>query len=505
MNRAVESLAQGMVITDPRLPDNPIIFINKGFEKMTGYSASEIVGKNCRFLQKIVQGGKTDPIESEKIRDSIRMGKGVSCDILNYRKNGTPFWNHLEISPVIDDDGVVTHFVGFQTDITHRRLMEDQQRQSQKMEAIGRLTGGISHDFNNLLTVINGCSELLLNQHELTKQDTKLIQEIFKAGEKASTLTRQLLNFSRDLPVENKLVNVNEIVHEVENLIRRLIGNDVKLDIRLAEKIGLIHSDPTQIEQILINLVINAKDAMPKGGEIEITTENITHDPFDSKTKPESIPADFILLSVRDTGIGMNAEVQSKVFEPFFTTKKTGTGFGLATVYRIVTQHNGHILVRSKEGHGSTFLIYFPIETKAYKKASITPNLHLMPKGTETVLLAEDDEGLRAIQTKILDSCGYKVIEAEDGIEALALLMSNKDPIDLVVLDVIMPYMGGTELEENISKLGLNCKKLFVSGYSQSDAIHRGYLNEHDHFLQKPFSTSSFAQKVRQVLNDAPC
>ncbi|HEY1068296.1 MAG TPA: PAS domain S-box protein, partial [Pirellulales bacterium] len=339
-DRAIQAVSQGILITDPNLADNPIIFASRGFEQITGYAAAEVYGRNCRFLQ----GAGTDRHAIATLHEAIATGRECAVEMLNYKKDGSPFWNSLSITP-IREGGRVTHFVGITMDVTDRRRLETQLRQAQKMEAIGQLAGGVSHDFNNLLTVINGYSEMLLEQLPPDAPSRVAVSAILQAGERAAGLTTQLLAFSRQAVLEPRVVDPNAVVAETGKMLQRLIGEDVFLSTALAPGVSRVNVDPGQLVQVLMNLAVNARDAMPQGGKLTIETRNVELSGDEVQRRFELRSGPYVLLSVSDTGTGIADEVKSRVFEPFFTTKEQGkgTGLGLATVYGIVKQSGGSI------------------------------------------------------------------------------------------------------------------------------------------------------------------
>jgi two-component system, cell cycle sensor histidine kinase and response regulator CckA len=388
------------------------------------------------------------------------------------------------------------------TDITERTHLEDQFRQSQKMEAVGRLAGGVAHDFNNMLTAIIGYSELLLGQ----VADEKLrgeIGEILSAGHRAAALTNQLLAFSRRQVLQPKVLVLNEVVVNIEKLLRRLIGEDIELVTIPREGLGQIKVDPGQMEQIIMNLAVNARDAMPNGGKLTIETANIELGEAYTLTHPEVTPGHYVLLAVSDNGIGMDAETQSHIFEPFFTTKEQGkgTGLGLSTVYGIVTQSGGHIWLYSEPGLGATFKIYIPRIDEA--AASIEEHLGMFGslEGSETIMLVEDDDAVRELATLTLEQYGYTVLPAESGTQALEFLGPLAVIVDLVVTDVIMPRMSGPALVALLKQMHPETKVLYISGYTEDATIQHGVLDHGVEFLQKPFTPEGLAQKVREVLD----
>ncbi|QJW94675.1 PAS domain S-box protein [Frigoriglobus tundricola] len=500
-DRTIQAATQGLMITDSGRPDNPLVYVSPGFERMTGYGSAEVLGRNCRMLQ----GKDTDPATVARLREAIRAGEPRTVELLNYRKDGTPFWNELSVSPVRDATGRLTHFVGVQVDVTARRSLEDQFRQAQKMEAVGQLAAGVAHDFNNLLTIINGYSDLLLQGLAADDPARNLVAEILKAGERSAGLTRQLLAFSRQQVLAPRVLDINAVVTDTEKMLRRLIGEDVRLTTTLAPDLWAVRADPGQVEQVLMNLAVNARDAMPRGGRLTIETRNVDLDGAYARTNPDARAGPHVLLSVMDTGVGMTPEVQAKIFEPFFTTKGPGkgTGLGLATVYGVVKQSGGHVGVYSEVGVGTAFKVYLPRAERAPGESPSHSGLRAAPRGTETVLLVEDEDGVRALTRRVLTGSGYTVIEAADGDEAVRLATVHEGPIHLLVTDVVMPGPGGRVVAERVAELHPGIRVLFVSGYTDDAVIRHGVLREGVNFLQKPFAPILLAFKVREAL-DAP-
>jgi signal transduction histidine kinase/CheY-like chemotaxis protein len=384
------------------------------------------------------------------------------------------------------------------------REKEEQLRQSQKMEAVGQLAGGIAHDFNNLLTAITGYSELTLRRLQAEDPLYRNIVEIKKAGERAASLTRQLLAFSRKQVLQPKVLALNSIISDVEKMLSRLIGEDIELRTVLEPQIGNIKADPGQIEQVLLNLAVNARDAMPHGGKLTIETGNVYLDEGYADQHLAVNPGHYVMLSVSDTGTGMDEKTQARIFEPFFTTKEAGkgTGLGLSTVYGIVKQSGGNIWVYSEVGQGTSFKVYLPRVDEGAQdyKRSAEPEDAL--QGTEMILLAEDEEMVRKLAREVLEMYGYKVLEAANGGAALLICERHEEPIDLLITDVIMPEMGGRELATRLSQIRPEMKVLYMSGYTDDAIVHRGVLDEDANFIQKPFSPQTLASKVREVLGD---
>jgi CheY-like chemotaxis protein len=380
-------------------------------------------------------------------------------------------------------------------------VLEDQFRQAQKMEAVGRLAGGVAHDFNNLLMVISGYAEVILEGLDLDHPLREKGQAIQLAADRATTLTRQLLAFSRKQLLELKVVDVNAIVRDMERLLQPLIGENVVLATQLCPESPHTRADAGQLEQVLMNLVVNAKDAMPAGGNLTIQTQSIVVDESHRRGQTFIRPGKYVLLSVRDTGMGMDKETQSRIFEPFFTTKEKGkgTGLGLSTVYGIVKQSGGYVMVQSEIERGTTFHIYLPrVNGVAEKHAAPVP--HTALGGTETVLLVEDEESVRQLVRDTLSAKGYCVIEAEDGEAGLAAASLHDGKIDLLITDVVMPGMGGRELVKQLAQLRPEAKVLYLSGYTEDAILSDGTIDHGAAFLQKPFTLQNLSRKVRDVL-----
>ena len=407
----------------------------------------------------------------------------------------------LDIRSAAFAPGVLVHTV---RDLTRQRKLEDQLLQAQKMEAVGQLAGGVAHDFNNLLTVIMSYSSLLLSDMGANDAERGDIQEISDAAERAASLTRQLLAFSRKQVLQMRAVNVNAVVTEVERMLRRLIGEDISLNTHLDADLALINGDPGQLEQVLINLAVNARDSMSGGGSLTITTGNADLTEEHGERHLGAAAGKYVMLAVTDTGCGMTKEVQQHLFEPFYTTKGPGkgTGLGLSTVYGIVKQSDGDVYVYSEPGHGTTFKVYFPRLTGA-TDALVTTAEHraVAPRGTETLLLAEDDEALRALGARVLGALGYNVLVARTGSEALQIVAEYKGAIDLIATDVVMPGMNGSQLVELVLQSRPGVRVLFMSGYTDDDVMRRGVIDGQTAFLQKPFTPDLLAHKVREVLD----
>jgi signal transduction histidine kinase len=388
--------------------------------------------------------------------------------------------------------------------ITEREQVEERLRQSQKMEAIGSLAGGVAHDFNNLLTVIIGYTGLALSEIPEGTSLAQDLQEVLRAGERARELTQQLLAFGRKQILEPKVVDMNPSIAAMEKMLKRLIGEGIELSILPSHRLGKIKVDPGQFEQVVMNLVANAKDAMPEGGKIAIETANVELDPAYAAEHPEVIAGPYVMLAVSDTGEGMNATVRERIFEPFFTTKARGkgTGLGLATVFGIVRQSGGHIWVYSEPGRGSVFKAYFPRVDQSAEFLVQPPPPARKLGGSETILLVEDDDQVRALSRLVLGKNGYNVLEAPNAGEATLIAEEYPAKIDLMLTDVVMPRMSGRKLAERVKPLRPDMKVLYMSGYTDDAVVHHGVLDSGIEFLQKPITPDALLAKVRDVLDE---
>lgn len=440
----------------------------------------------------------TDTISMAAIRGGqTHYGAAFRCR----QRDGVIRWFDEQV--YVESIGVhMWRVVGVATDITEQRHLEEQLRRAQRMESIGRLAGGIAHDFNNLITVITGSAELAREALPSNHPGRADLQVISASAERAAALTRQLLAFARKQMLEPRVIILNDLLAEMDQLLRRLVPADIELVTVPVSDLGQVKVDPGQIEQVLVNLVVNACDAMPNGGRLTIETGNIFLDDAYARSHMSVVPGEYIMLAVSDTGMGMSPEVLARVFEPFFTTKEVGkgTGLGLATSYGIVKQHGGHIWVYSEVDHGTTFKLYFPrVDAPLDSRSGIDTTAPLV--GTETVLLVEDEPAVRTLAARVLHTLGYTVVEATDGAEALTMAMMSSTSIHLLITDVVMPEMGGKLLADQLAEHIPCLKVLFMSGYTDMAMLHHGKLNEGMDFLQKPFTPAALAQKVRTVLD----
>ncbi|MBN9122933.1 MAG: PAS domain-containing protein, partial [Planctomycetes bacterium] len=431
--RTVEAMALGMVITDATRADNPIVYCNPGFERLTGYTADEVVGRNCRLLQ----GPDTDRTELAKLRQTVAEGRGGAVVLKNYRKDRTPFWNALNVTPLTDPDGRVTHFVGVQTDITAVKELEAQFLQAQKMELVGRLTGAVAHDFNNLLTVISGFTETARDVLDRDHPACDMLAEVAAAGKRAAGLTRQLLTFSRKGTGRNTRADLNAAVSGCEGMLRKLVGPNVELVVRLDPAAGFVPLDTGRVEQVVMNLAVNARDAMPGGGRLAIETA-VTNVAVGSAGAPAER---FAVVRVADTGHGMDAATLSRAFEPFFTTKPAGrgTGLGLSTVLDLARGVGGDVRAESEPGRGTEFRVYLPRVVPQPTDPLPDSSAEYRVRGSEVVLVVDGDAPVRAVMGLALRARGYTVLEAPGAPEALAMVREHPGPIHLVVTDVMMP------------------------------------------------------------------
>jgi two-component system, cell cycle sensor histidine kinase and response regulator CckA len=485
-------------------PEGNVTMWNPAAERMTGWSEKEALGRPLPIVP------KDKKLEFQALLARARSGEYLSGEeVRRQKKDGSPFDISIWTSPLCDPWGEVVGVMAFLADVTERKQMEEtlrnseeQLRQSQKIEAIGRLAGGIAHDFNNLLTAIRGYSDLLLLRIDSSSPLRRDVEEIQKAGERATSLTRQLLAFSRKQVLQPKVLDLNTVVAGMDGMIRRLIGEDIDLVTVLKPGLWNVQADPGQVEQVIMNLIVNARDAMPKGGKVTIETSNVELDDRYVRQHAVVKPGEYILLSISDTGMGMDEETKIRLFEPFYTTKEKGkgTGLGLSTVYGIVKQSGGYIWVYSEAGKGATFKVYLPrfggaVETKKEGASGSAP------RGRETVLVVEDEEAVRVLVRSILEENAYTVLTASDGVEAQKVGRSHKTPIHLIVTDVVMPKMGGREAAETLAPHLPGVKVLYMSGYTDESIVHHGVLESGIPFLEKPFTPDALLRKVRQTLD----
>jgi PAS domain S-box-containing protein len=502
---AIESTRMPMLVTDPRHPDNPIVFANKAFIAMSGYTAVEIIGRNCRFLQ----GPDTDVHTIASIRNAIVSRTEITTEILNYRKDGSSFWNALYISPVYNKKKELVYYFASQLDVSRRRDAEDALTQAQKMEALGQLTGGISHDFNNFLQVMSGHVDILKMKIENQQSDEESmlrgLDSIRSAVTKASALTQQLLAFARKQRLDGRIVNLNQVAQGISDMVLKTLGPEISLKRVLEPDLYNCQLDPTQLEACLINLLINARDAMPKGGKVTLVTENVSVGSEDINAYAGLPPGRYVLISITDTGAGIPADILNRVMDPFFTTKEEGkgTGLGLSMVYGFAKQSGGTATIYSELGVGTTVRMYF----KATDQARSTDfRLNKNPEqrgGKETVLVVDDRPEVSELANEMLLTLGYEVIVAHSAVEAINTtknLIEKQQAPHLLFSDIIMPGgMNGIMLARVLRKIIPNLPVLLTTGYAGSPDKDSDKGIEFE-VLTKPYKLSDLAKKVRTVL-----
>ncbi len=481
---------------------------NPAAERIFGWSEAEVLGRPNLII----------PIDNRNgfslLKERALRGNALTVvEVRRQKKDSSVIDISLSTAPLRDANGEVIGVMAIIADISESKRSEKALQESekklhlsQKLESVGRLAGGIAHDFNNLLTTILGYADLILMEQDLDDTVKEGIQDIKKSAERAASLTQQLLAFSRKQVLQPRQINLNKLITNMEKMLKRLIHENIDLITKSDPDTGPIKADPGKIEQVIMNLAINARDAMPDGGKLNIETQNVYLDESYRSQHPEVTPGVYVLLAVSDTGHGMDEEIKKHIFEPFFTTKRVGegTGLGLSTVYGIVKQSGGYIWVYSEPGHGTTFKIYLPRVEEIDNQQENVYQDQKARGGTETILLVEDEEALKKMAGKILKKYGYTVIEGSNGIGALETIAKSGQPdIDLLITDVIMPEMGGKDLAERLLKKYPGLKVLYISGYTDDTIVHHGVLDEGVSFLQKPFSPQSLAQRVREVLDEA--
>jgi hypothetical protein len=481
-----------------------IVLANPKTEEMFGYTGEELLGARIEILLPESQRRAHGRDREEYFTRPRVRPMGIGMDLAGRRKDGTEFPVEISLSYVETTEGVFA--IAFVNDISDRKQLEDRLLQAQKMEAVGRLAGGVAHDFNNMLTVIAGYNRMILDDLSPLDPLRGCAEEVLKAADRAAALTQQLLAFSRRQVMRSCVMNVNTTVEHTEKMLRRLIGEDIELVLSLSADIGNIKADPNHIEQAIVNLALNARDAMPKGGRITVETANTYLDETYARTHLGVKPGEFVMVAVSDTGHGMDAETRRRLFEPFFTTKEKGkgTGLGLATVYGVVKQLGGDIWVYSEPGQGTTFKLYFPRVTETASLPPASPVEANRAPSTETILVVEDEQAVRDLTVKILRKLGHTILAAANGAEAIEIATSYPGPIALLLTDVVMPNMSGRQVADHLLKLRPDLKVLYLSGYTDNTVIHHGVLDHGVEFLPKPFSREALARKIRDVLGSRP-
>jgi PAS domain S-box-containing protein len=478
-----------------------VVSWNPAAERMFGYSRTEAIGQHGSFTVPAQFHVHVDRVWE----DLLAQRGGARSTNDNITKDGRTISCEWYNTPLVDDSGRVLGVASLVQDVTERVVLEDRLRQSQKMEAVGRLAGGVAHDFNNLLTVILGYTQLLIDGLPAGSRLAEGTGQIKSAADRAAGITRQLLAFSRKQVRSPRLIDLNNVMLNLDTMLRRLIGEDIEVLTVPAVDLGTVRADPGQIEQVLMNLALNARDAMPNGGKLTLETSNIQLDDAYAREHQPVEPGRYVMLAVSDTGIGMSAETLAHIFEPFYTTKEPGkgTGLGLSTVYGVVKASGGYIWVYSELGQGTTFKIYFPRVDQAAQPLTAESRPSGVQRGTETILLVEDDPQLNQLASSVLAHCGYKVLAAANPEEGLAVCRTHPHEIHLLVTDVVMPKMNGRQLAEQVAQIRPSVKLLYVSGYTSNAIVHYGVLDAGLWFLPKPFSLAALVAKVREVL-DAP-
>jgi two-component system cell cycle sensor histidine kinase/response regulator CckA len=480
-------------------PEGKLLMINEAMTRMLGYdSEKELLGAN--LATHVFAENEYTPM---LLQQPGRQKQFARSEVHWRRKDGKIITVEISGRQVKDDAGQVLYFEVIAEDVSHLRGVEQRLRHVQKMEAIGRLAGGIAHDFNNVLGVIIAYSEMLVEKLHDDPDLFPLVSSITKAVERGGTLTRQLLAFSRQQILQPQVISLREHLESIREMLARVIGEDIQLSIVRSERDLRVKADPTQFEQVIMNLVVNARDAMPDGGKLLIETCGIEIDEEYCTRNPDARPGMYAMFAVSDTGCGMSPEVSSRIFEPFFTTKEQGkgTGLGLATVYGIVKQSGGHITAYSEVGHGTTFKVYLPLTKEEADKMNIPGPVSVSPRGNETILLVEDEESLRTVTSEFLTNKGYKLVVAEDFDKAVQIAADRDLHIDLLMTDVVLPGSSGPKLAERLAVSRPEMKILFVSGYTADALVHGDMHREEFAFLSKPFSLNILGQKIRTILD----
>jgi two-component system cell cycle sensor histidine kinase/response regulator CckA len=493
----LKSIGDGLIVTDAQ---GAIVYVNPAFERITGYQRDEVLGQNPSLLK----SGEHQGDLYQELWATITAGEVWQGRFVNKRKDGSLYTADTTIAPVCDENGGIMNYISLQRDVTRELQLEEQYYQVQKMKALGQLTAGIAHDFNNLLNVINGYAELVQLRLSPDSALQQPLENIRSAGRRAAGLVSQLLAFSSKQAVQPRDLNLNSVVAEMSQMLERIVGEHIEMETRLTSDLWQVTADPTQIEQVIVNLVVNARDAMPQAGHLIIETANVILDGEYVADHLGMWPGKYVQLAVSDTGMGMSEEVKSRIFEPFFTTKEVGegTGLGLATVHGIVQQSDGHIWVYSEEGHGTTFKIYWPVAAEVTSGLERPEAKSELPSGHETILVVEDDLGVRELARCVLQAQGYTVLQARDGGEALHLCASHPEDIQLLLTDLMIPRMKGTELACELARSRPDVKVVFMSGYSDEVAVQNGMLEPGAVLLEKPFGSAALVHKVRDALDN---
>ena len=478
-----------------------MVLANRRAAEMFGYTTQELIGADIELLvpesKRAAHGRqREDYFQRPRVRPA-----GIGLDLSGRRRDGTEFPVEVSLSFVETEEGIFG--IAFISDISLRKDLEEQLRNAQKMEAVGRLAGGVAHDFNNMLTVIAGYNRMILDELSTLDPLRGYAEEIHKAAERAGALTNQLLAFSHRQIMQPRVINLNAVIGQTENMLRRLIGEDIELVMNLGADTGNIRTNPHHIEQAIVNLAVNARDAMPLGGRITIETSNTEIDETYAKTHMGVTPGEFVMIAVSDTGHGMDSATRQNIFEPFFTTKQhgKGTGLGLATVYGTVKQSGGDIWVYSEPGQGTTFKLYFPRVAEPVSAGLVEDPVQTYHGSSETVMLVEDETQVRDLEARVLRQLGYTVLAAANGDQAIDASRAHPGRISLLVTDVVMPNMSGKQVADALVSSRPGLRVLYLSGYTENTVVNHGVLDSNVDFLSKPFTTEALARKIREILS----
>jgi len=475
-------------------PEQEVVRCNKAMAELVGKPFQDIIGRQCCD---IVHGASTPPVECPV----ARMRRTRQTESAVFRADGRSM--SVRADPILNERGILTGAVHVMSDITDKLAVEEQMRETAKLESVGRLAGGVAHDFNNLMTGILGYVKLLINDAGMDPRFKEDLTQILELGNRAADLTRQLLAYSRRQSLEPTVLNLNTVVEHTIKMLGRLIGEDIELVFTGAPDLHNVRADPGQIEQVIVNLAVNARDAMPEGGKLTIETANVDVDKTDDDTRAATQPGPRVMLAVTDTGCGMDEAVRNRIFEPFFTTKgvSKGTGLGLATVYGIVKQHGGDIQVYSEPGRGAAFRIYLPSVSAEAQQPLTDRQQEISPRGSETILVAEDEQAVRELVRRVLEDRGYTVLTSNCPGEAEEVWLEHADEIALLLTDVVMPRANGVQLHERLAADRPSLKTLYMSGYAHDEIVQRAIADSSTLLVHKPFEPHTLAKKVREVLD----
>ncbi len=494
----LESASQGIISIDRT---GRIVLANRRAGEMFGYTDKELLGARVELLLPDSKRSAHGRQRDEYFQRPRARPMGIGMVLSGRRKNGAEFPVEVSLSSVETDEGLFG--IAFVTDITVRKTLEEQLMHAQKMEAVGRLAGGVAHDFNNMLTVIAGYNRMILDELSTLDPLRGYAEEILKAADRAAALTNQLLAFSRRQIMQPRVVSTNAVLGQTENMLRRLIGEDIQLVMSLGPDTGNIRADPNHIEQAIVNLAVNSRDAMPSGGRIIIETANVQIDETYARTHMGVKPGEFVMIAISDTGHGMDSATRQNIFEPFFTTKQRGkgTGLGLATVYGMVKQSGGDIWVYSEPGQGTTFKLYFPRVAEPVATGAVTETEQPRHEHGGTLMLVEDETQVRELEARMLRQLGYTVLAAANGEEAIAVCRDHPGEISLLVTDVVMPNMSGKQVADALLSSRPDLRVLYLSGYTENTVVNHGVLDSNVDFLSKPFSREALARKIHEILS----